>query len=96
MGSHRQQMHKNAMEAARFGVGISLVPGPPIKADGNCIFKAAISQVIIHFEQPTPCHHSVIPPKSNDVDTYLIIYYLLPHPVRKCSILDHHKDHWPI
>ena len=45
MGSHRQQMHRNALEAAQFGVGISLVPGPPIIPDGNCIIKAAISQV---------------------------------------------------
>ena len=50
MGSHRQQMHRNALEAAQFGVGISLVPGPPIIPDGNCIIKAAISQVIMDFE----------------------------------------------
>ena len=37
MASHRAQMHKSAIEAARYGVGISLLPGPPIPPDGDCL-----------------------------------------------------------
>ena len=45
MASHRAQMHKSAIEAARYGVGISLLPGPPIPPDGDCLFAASIAQV---------------------------------------------------
>ena len=46
MKSGREKMHESAIETARYGVGISVRPGPPIETDGDCLISAAISQVI--------------------------------------------------
>ena len=46
MKSGREKMHESAIETARYGVGISVRPGPPIQTDGDCLISAAISQVI--------------------------------------------------
>ena len=46
MKSDREKMHESAIETARYGVGITVRPGPPIQTDGDCLISAAISQVI--------------------------------------------------
>ena len=67
-----------------FEYGLNVIPGPPIKPDGNCAIELVMDQMkryVYYFN-----------PRKNNLD----IFYSLDHALRTTSAATHMRTEWSL